>query len=539
MTAEPIPFVHLHSHFWGSYSDSALSIPEGLDRASELGQTAMAVTDHGELAFAPRFYRACLERGMRPLLGCECYFVRDARESIERDDAHRNHLVLIAKDARGWRNLVSLTSAAWLDNCFRGARGLVDWALLERHHEGLVCLSACYYGSFPLAIIRRGLAAGLRELRRYLDLFGGDFHPELSRLGFEEQEISNAAIVALAPRYGLRPVATNDVHYPHPEDWIAHDIISKTRFGRVTDFSVVTRSIWLKSAGEMLGLGFDDAHLRNAAAVAGKCDLRLPGPPVSPPVLHGSPAEDLRLLAARCRSRSGRRRGARERRLGEELRLVGRRGLAGAILAAASVADRFRRRGGVRAVGPGDRFGGTAIAAALGLSDPERPPRGAPDADAFSSIRLRCPDAAAAARHVLDALGGERACRAAEMVPIGGGEALRFAAEVGGVPEPERRRGLAGADRADSVEANLRRSAPLRRLCDARPAVLRWARRIEGIPRRSRPAAGAIVMTDGPLRELVPLKRHGAKVMAQYDVAGARLAGLATLELVDGVRPSR
>jgi DNA polymerase-3 subunit alpha len=277
-------FAHLHSHFWGSYSDSALALDEGLDRAAALGQRAMAITDHGELAFAPQFHRAARRRGMNPLLGCECYFVDDALDSIARDDPYRNHLVLIAKNAEGYRNLVSLTSDAWLDRCFRGNRGTVDWSLLERYHRGLSCSSACFWGSFPLAIIRRGRAAGERELRRYLDIFGDDFHPEMSNLGYAEQEISNAAILELAPRRGLKAVVTNDVHYLHPEDWVAHDIIVKTRFGKVSDFAVTTRSIWLKGLDEMRALGFPDSFLANTAEVAAGCDVRLPAFPFSPPV---------------------------------------------------------------------------------------------------------------------------------------------------------------------------------------------------------------------------------------------------------------
>lgn len=180
----------------------------------------------------------------------------------------------------------------------------MDWSLLERYHRGLSCSSACFWGSFPLAIIRRGRAAGERELRRYLEIFGDDFHPEMSSLGYAEQEISNAAILELAPRRGLKAVVTNDVHYAHPEDWVAHDIIVKTRFGKVSDFAVTTRSIWLKGLDEMRALGFPDSFLANTAEVAAGCDVRLPPFPFSPPVLHGSPAADLRALAARCAGRS-------------------------------------------------------------------------------------------------------------------------------------------------------------------------------------------------------------------------------------------
>lgn len=526
-------FAHLHSHFWGSYSDSALALDEGLDRAAVLGQRAMAITDHGELAFAPQFYRAARARGMNPLLGCECYFVEDALDSIARDDAYRNHLVLIAKNTEGYRNLVSLASDAWLDRCFRGNRGTVDWSLLEKYHRGLACSSACFWGSFPLAIIRRGLAAGERELRRYLEIFGRDFHPEMSNLGYAEQKISNAAILDLAPRRGLKAVVTNDVHYVHPEDWVAHDIIVKTRFGKVSDFAVTTRTIWLKGLEEMRALGFPDSLLANTAEVAASCDVRLPPFPFAPPVLHGSPAADLRALASRCAEAvAGVPRGPRRARLvkrlvGEAAR-VGTRGLAGLVLAVAAIPPLFRgARGGVRATAGG--WEGSALFRVLGLSGgaPLRP--STPDPSALSSLEVYCPDPAAAAALLLEGIGPERACRVAEFVPIRGGDALRYAAEVLGVPERERVRGLRSVRAEDPVAAALAGNAACAAFCAAHPLAVRWAQRIEGIPRISRPSPSALVLADGPLRTLLPLKRIDRTVFSQYDLAGARIAGFCTI----------
>ncbi len=530
-------FTHLHNHFWGSYSDSALSIDEGLDRAAELGMTAMAITDHGELAFVPAFHRACVERGMNPLLGCECYFVDSARDAIERNDERRNHLILLAKDARGYRNLVSLTSEAWLNNCFRGARGLVDWELLGKYHEGLICLSGCYYGSFPLKIIRESPAAGERELRRYLDIFGGDFYPEMSRLGFAEQEISNSAIIGLAPRYGLKPVVTNDVHYPYAEDWIAHDIIAKSRFGKVNDFSVGTKSIWLKSPAEMRELGFEEKHLRNTIGVAEKCAVRLPAGTVSPPLLHGSHSEDLRALRDVCERAMVERTAAAQRpawkeRLREEIRLIGRARLAGSILAVAELLSCFRRaRSKVRLLE--GRGAGSATAYLLGLSDAPPCLPGAPEIGAFTNLALSCPNRGSAVKYLIDKLGGQKVCRAADLIPISGSDALRYTAEVVGVPPEERESGLRDLIPGSTVEKNLAAGTALRELCDKHPETVRWARRIEGIPRTSRPSENTLILTGGPLPRLLPLKRLGATTFAHYDARGARLAGLVTLELRD------
>lgn len=531
-------FVHLHSHFWGSYSDSALALDEGLDRAAALGQRAMSITDHGELAYIPRFYRAARARGMNPLLGCECYFVEDALDSIARDDSYRNHLVLIAKNAEGYRNLVSLASDAWLDRCFRGNRGTVDWSLLEKYHRGLACSSACFWGSFPLTTIRHGRAAGERELRRYLDIFGADFHPEMSNLGYEEQEISNAAILDLAPRYGLKAVVTNDVHYVHPEDWVAHDIIIKTRFGKVSDFAVTTRTIWLKGLDEMRALGFSDPFLANTAEVAAGCDVRLPSFPVSPPVLYGSPEADLRTLASRCAEAvAGMARGPRRtrlaKRLADEAAGVGALGLAGLVLAVAGLPRFFRNaRGRVRAAAGG--WEGSALFHMLGLSGGARLRPAAPDAYALSRIEISCPDPDAAAELLLEGLGPERACRAAEFIPIRGGDALRYAAEVLDAPERERLKGLRAVRSEDSVGTALARRGACAAFCAAHPLVARWARRIEGIPRISRPSSAALVLTNGPLRTLLPLKRLDGTVFSQYDAEGARIAGFCTVEFTPG-----
>lgn len=454
-----MPFVHLHNHFLGSYSDSALAIGAGLDRARGLGQTAMAITDHGEVAFTPQFWRACTERGMSPILGCECYFVEDAPVKIELDDAHRNHLVLLAKDNRGYINLVRMMSEAWLNHCFRGTRGLIDWRLLEKYHEGLICLSACFYGSFPLTIIRGGLAAGKRELARYLDIFGDDFYPEMSRIGFEEQEIANEHIVEISRELGLKPVVTNDVHYPRPEDWVAHDIIIKTRFGSVSDFSIGTRDIWLKSEAEMRTLGFDDVFLDNTLEVAEKCRAGMPAGPVSP--------GDLTRLKSRCL----------------------------------------------------ETLGTSASVTPAGPDDP-------------ALLVVSRPDRATALRRLREEFGANCVCPAAEFVPIGGADALRYTAEVLGIPQDEISPALRDIPEDESVDIILARGGSPAALCRAHPAVARWAEKIESIPRLSLPSEDTFIITTAPARESLPLKRRSDGVFCQYDAVGARIAGFLTIRLI-------
>ncbi len=273
-------FAHLHCHFYGSYSDSILDperIPEYLEA---LGQRSIALTDHGVIDYALPFYRICRAAGIHPVIGCEVYFVDDARRSIERGDTYRTHLVLLAADNQGLANLVRLVNESWLENSFEEARGLVDWRLLEKYHQGLIALSACFWGSLPQKYITGGLAAAEKEFERYYEIFGRDFFPELARHGIVEEEQANEGLIALSRRFGVTPVVTNDCHYQRPEDWKFHDVLIKTRFGYATDFSLDSRQYYLKSEQEMLGLGFPPEYCRISEEIADRCRVDLDSLPV-------------------------------------------------------------------------------------------------------------------------------------------------------------------------------------------------------------------------------------------------------------------
>jgi len=268
-------FAHLHCHFFGSYSDSLLDperVPEYLQDA---GQRSIALTDHGVVDYLYPFYRACRSAGLHPVIGCEVYFVDNARRSIERGDSYRNHLVLLAGDNEGLANLVRLVNDSWLENSFGEVRGLVDWELLEKYHRGLVALSGCFWGSLPQAYLTAGPEEAARELERYREIFGRDFHPELGRHGIPDEERANRGLIELSRRFGVVPVVTNDCHYRRAEDWRYHDILIKTRFGRATDFTLDSRQYWLKSEREMLELGFPPEYCRASEEIAIRCRVEL------------------------------------------------------------------------------------------------------------------------------------------------------------------------------------------------------------------------------------------------------------------------
>ncbi len=264
-------FAHLHCHFFGSYSDSLLDPERVPGYLRDIGQQSIALTDHGVLDYAVPFHRACRAVGIHPVIGCEVYFVEDARRSIERGDNYRNHLVLLARDDRGLANLLGLVNDSWLENSFRQVRGLVDWKLLEKYHRGLIALSGCFWGSLPRKYVTGGIGEAEAEFRRYYEIFGRDFHPELGRHGIEEEEEANRGLIELSRRFGVTPVVTNDSHYQRPEDWEFHDILIKTRFGRATDFTLDSRQYCLKTEREMLDLGFPAEYCRVSEEIARRC----------------------------------------------------------------------------------------------------------------------------------------------------------------------------------------------------------------------------------------------------------------------------
>lgn len=295
MPSDRVDFVHLHNHMEGSYSDSVLRAEAALDRAASFGMDALALTDHGEVAHVPAFVRAAEARGMKPIAGVEAYFVDDAAQNIGERITDRNHLVLIAKDRRGWANLVALLSNAWRKNCLQGKFGLVDWALLEAHAEGLVCLSGCLAGPVGKRILDGDPAGAEAALDRLLGIFRDDFYVEAYRHGQPEEETILPSLLALAERRKAKVVLSNDCHYLEPDDWRLHDILIKTRFGKPTEFALPAHQYYLKRPDEMAAMGLPRIFLERTREVAEKCsitsaDLAAPAPvPTSPePVVLGT-----------------------------------------------------------------------------------------------------------------------------------------------------------------------------------------------------------------------------------------------------------
>jgi DNA polymerase-3 subunit alpha len=267
-------FAHLHLHTQYSLLDGAIRLDELFPRLLSLGMKQVAMTDHGNLFGALQFYEKAREQGVKPILGCETYVASDRLAKTERKS---HHLVLLAKDNLGWKNLAYLNSMAFLEGFYYNPR--IDKKLLREHREGLIGMSACLGGEVAQTILRAGPGAAEIVAREYEDILGkGNFFLEIQSNGLPEQEKVNAELITMSARTGIPLVATNDCHYLDRQDARAQEILMCVEQGRTLNdekrLHHETDAYYLKSASEM-AMHFRDVPqaLENAARIAEACNV--------------------------------------------------------------------------------------------------------------------------------------------------------------------------------------------------------------------------------------------------------------------------
>lgn len=240
--------VHLHNHSYYSLLDG-LPSPSALARAARAkGMKALALTDHGTMSGIFKFEQACLREGVKPLLGCEMYFVDDVADH-DRDGRRRSHhLVVIARNARGWRNLCRLTTASYVRGKYYVPR--IDWSMLEHWHEGLITLSGCIQGRIPAMLKEGDLKGAKRYLHRMTELLPDAFFIEFMPLAFREQvELNDMIYAFVKDEERALAVVTNDVHYLNREDRDLYPLLMLAQTqGRIQ--SDVSHA-WLKTRQEL------------------------------------------------------------------------------------------------------------------------------------------------------------------------------------------------------------------------------------------------------------------------------------------------
>ena len=291
-----IPFTHLHVHSQYSILDGAASVDALVSKAKKDGMTALALTDHGTMFGIKEFHATCKKYGIKPILGCETYVAeRSIQDKKDKIDRSGDHLILLAKNNKGYRNLVKLISIANNEGFYYKPR--IDKTILEKYCEGLIVSSSCLGGEIPTLIMKNQIQEAEESIQWFKRVFGSDYYLELQRHPselpqqredvYDKQVQVNKVIVALAKKYGVKVIATNDVHFTNAEDADAHDLLICLNTGKDFDDPArmrYTKQEWFKTQQEM-NLLFSDVPeaLFNTAEIVEKAeDYELNSAPIMP-----------------------------------------------------------------------------------------------------------------------------------------------------------------------------------------------------------------------------------------------------------------
>lgn len=270
-------FVHLHLHSEFSLLDGANRIKDIPVRAKELGMDSIAITDHGVMFGVIDFYKACKKEGVKPIIGCEAYVAPRSRLQKEPGiDNHYYHLILLAKNNTGYKNLSKMVSLSYIDGYYYKPR--IDRELLEKYHEGIICLSACLAGELNQALLSGQNEQAENVANWYRNVFGDDYYIEIQNNGIKEQVLANQKLIQLARKLNIPLVATNDAHYLKKEDAYNHEVLLCIQTGkRMSDedrMKFDTDELYIKSPEEMIEYfkAFPDA-IENTVKIAEQCNV--------------------------------------------------------------------------------------------------------------------------------------------------------------------------------------------------------------------------------------------------------------------------
>ncbi len=549
-------FVHLHVHTEYSLLDGACRIEQLLDRVGELGQEAVAITDHGVMYGVIDFYKAAKKRGIRPILGCEVYVAPRTRlDMVHELDRENRHLVLLCENGTGYRNLMALVSRGFTEGFYNRPR--VDMELLQQYHEGLIALSACLAGEVARDLSRGEYSAAKEAALRYDAIFGrGNFYLELQDHGLAQQKEVNAGILRIAQETGIPLVATNDCHYIRQEDHEMHNVLLCIQTGRTledeTGMGFETQEFYVKSEAEMRALFPEIPEaIENTERIARRCNVEIEFgvtrlPRFDPP--DGSDSETF--FQNLCWEGLARRYGddpppAVKERLSYELDVITRMGYVNYYLI---VWDFIRYARSVEIpVGPGRGSGAASLAAyCVGITnvDPIRynliferflnaERVSMPDFDIDFSDERRDE----IIRYVVDKYGADHVAQIVTFGTMAARGAVRDVGRVMGMPYSavDQVAKLIPMELGITLEEAIRRSKDLRQRMedDSRiEALIRMAQKLEGMPRHASTHAAGVLITDRPVTDYVPLAKNDDAVVAQFTMNAIADLGLLKMDFL-------
>jgi DNA polymerase III subunit alpha len=555
-------FIHLHNHTEYSLLDGLCKIKLMVKRAKELGMNALAMTDHGNLYGTIYFYKACIEEGIKPIIGCEVYMSKRSRHDKETGlDSDNTHLILLAKNDQGYKNLMKIVSISHLEGYYYKARADVD--LLRTYHEGLICLTACVNGYIANPIVENDEKTAIERMKTLSEIFGQDnFYLEIQKhTGLIEQDKANEALISYSKKFGIPLVATNDVHYIYPEDAEAQDALMCIQMQTTVDNKDRKLSmrpisdLYMRSQEEMKGLFIQTPEaISNTVKIADMCNLEIRLGKWIMPVFEvpggKTPADYIQeKVTEGLKTRYGEVTKEISERADYELSIILKKGYETYILIVADFVAWAKSKG--ITVGPGrGSNAGSIVSYALNISDvdplffklpferflnPLRPPPPDIDLDFEDNRRDEV------IHYVTEKYGKDKVAQIITFGTIEARGSVRDTGRVLGYPYsvPDRISKMipmGWQGHAMTIEKALEQSPDLKIAYNTESdtkKILDLAKKIEGVARHASVHAAGVVIADKDITQYAPLQRepNGEKIITQYDMYTVGEDGVGLLKI--------
>ena len=548
-------FAHLHVHTEYSLLDGAARIKDLIDKTKESGMDSIAITDHGVMYGVIDFYRYAKEQGIKPIIGCEVYVAPKKMTEKSVMMKEYSHLVLLAKNNTGYKNLMKLVSLAFLEGFYYKPR--IDYEVLQEHSEGLICLSACLAGDVPRRVLsgdKKGAKALISNFKR---IFKDDFYIELQDHGLSEQKTLNPQLIEMAEELGVELVATNDVHYVNKEDAFSQDVLMCVQMQQYLDeegrLTFQTDEFYLKTPEEMQALfQYVPQALENTRKIADQCDVSIDFDSIHLPFFKAEEGytnkQYLKMLCQKgLKERYGEPAGELEERLSYELGVIEKMGFTDYFLIVWDFI-RFAREKGIM-VGPGrGSAAGSIVAYALRITDidpirykllferflnPERVSM--PDIDIDFCIERR----QEVIDYVIQKYGADKVAQIITFGTLGAKQVIRDVARVMRIPPAEADRiakMVPFAIKMD-IDTAMEQNPRLLNEYQQNPEVKKLidtAKKLEGLPRHASTHAAGVVISRLPVTQYVPLQVNpkDGSVITQFPMNTLESLGLLKMDFL-------
>ncbi len=546
--------MHLHVHTEYSLLDGSAKIAELLEKAKEFGMNHLAITDHGVMFGIIDFYKKAIEKGIKPIIGCEVYVAKRSRFDKESQDARSYHLVLLAENNEGYQNLIKLVSLAYIEGFYRRPR--VDLQLLEQYHKGIIALGGCLAGPVSRRLLEEDYESAKKAALQYRDVFGeGNFFLEIQDHGLADQRKVNQETIRISQETGIDLVATNDVHYITAEDSKAHEVLLCIQTGKT--MSDTTRMVYegnqfyLKSAEEMRTLfPYAVEAIENTVKVANRCDVKfdfneLKLPKFLLPAGESSPIEYLTKLCKKGLSKRYKEVTAHlEERLEYELKIIAQMGFVDYFLITNDFIMYAKNK--EIAVGPGrGSAAGSIVAYVLEITDidplkynllferflnPERISMPDIDIDFCYERRQEVID------YVIEKYGKEKV---AQIVTFGTMSARSVIRDVGRAldmpyAKVDKIAKMIPTELKITIAKALKLNSDLQQIYDDESEIkylIDMASKLEGIPRHCSIHAAGVVISKEDLTEYVPLNASDGVITTQFPMTTLEDLGMLKMDV--------